>query len=142
MAATLEKLTAKRVRLTLPLFEDEPDGDKVTVSYKPRAMTPKLERKFNKLMAEIRSESDDTESLVNARQVMQMFLLVVPEWDFRETEEGPTIPLTEEGLEDVPAQFLGYLLTEITKDQTPDPTTETPSSPSSGTTTSTPPILP
>lgn len=120
MAATLTSITSKKVVLSVPLDEDQPDGDKVTLTYKPKAFSRGYEREFNELMGH------QNEQMVGAEVTVRTFLLMVTGWDakWNESDSDP-IPLTPEGLEDVPTQFLQYLLREIGKDQQPDPTTKT-----------------
>lgn len=120
MAATLTSITSKKVTLTVPLDESEPGGETVTLTYKPKALSRSYEREFNDLMAH------QNEQMVGAEITVRTFLLMVTGWDakWNESDSDP-IPLTPEGLEDVPTQFLQYLLRKIGEDQQPDPTTKT-----------------
>ena len=120
MPASLKSLTSKKVTLTVPVDEDQPDGDKVTLTYKPKALSRSYEREFNDLMAH------QNEQMVGAEITLNTFLLMVDGWDAKWDEsDSEPIPLTPEGLENVPTQFLQYLLRKIGEDQQPDPTTKT-----------------
>lgn len=120
MAATLTSITSKKVTLSIPVDESEPDGEKVTLTYKPKALSRSYEREFNELMAH------QNEQMVGAEITVRTFLLMVTAWDakWNESDSDP-IPLTPEGMEDVPTQWLQYLLKKIGEDQQPDPTTKT-----------------
>lgn len=120
MAATLKSITSKTVSLTIPVDEDQPDGEQVTLTYKPKAFSRAYEREFNELM------THQNEQMVGAEVTVRTFCLMVTGWDAKWSEsDSDPIPLTPEGLEDVPTQWLQYLLREIGKDQQPDPTTKT-----------------
>jgi hypothetical protein len=121
MSATLEKLTAKRVVIEIPIDEDDPTSDPVRIVYQPDTLTKKHEREFN----EIASESPSGNRMVGASITLHAFLLVVREWDLKWNASDPeVIPLTEEGLDDVPVPLLQYFLNKIGEDQKPDPTTK------------------
>lgn len=119
MAATLTSITSKKVALAIPVDEDQPDGEKVNLTYKPKAFSRGYERQFNDLMGH------QNEQMVGAEITVRTFLLMVTDWDtkWNESDSDP-IPLTPEGLEDVPVQWLQYLLRKIGEDQQPDPTTK------------------
>ena len=120
MPASLKSITSKQATLTLPLDEHEPDGDKVTLTYKPKAFSRSYEREFNGLMAH------QNEQMVGAEITVRTFRLMVTGWDAKwEESDSEPIPLTDAGLENVPTQFLQYLLRKIGEDQQPDPTTKT-----------------
>lgn len=135
----------KRATLTMPLFEDEPDGPQLTVTYRPKSWNRSQEKKMNifreeylKQMPQSGNRLDEILSSLDALVTIKMFLVMVESWDLRDDASGgAVVPLTEEGLDTVPTAFLGYITRMIQADQTPDPTTETPSSLSSGTTTPT-----
>lgn len=120
MAATLTSITSKTVSLTVPSDEKDPASDPITLTYKPKAFSRSYEREFNELMAH------QGEQMVGAEITVRTFVLMVTGWDAKWEESDPEpIPLTEEGLEGVPTQFLQYLLRKIGEDQQPDPTTKT-----------------
>ncbi len=119
MPATLAKLTAQRVVLVLPIDENDPSSDPVRLVYRPNALTKQYEREFN----EIADGKEDR--MIGAEITIHAFLLVVQEWDLKWNESDPKpIPLTAEGLDDVPVPLLQYFLREVGKDQQPDPTTK------------------
>lgn len=120
MPASLKSIASKRVTLTVPVDEDQPDGDKVTLTYRPKALSRSYEREFNEVMAH------QDEQMVGAEITVRTFQLMVTGWDAKWDEsDSETIPLTDDGLENVPTQFLQYLLRKIGEDQQPDPTTKT-----------------
>ena len=120
MAATLKSITSKTATLSVPLDDDDPDGEVVTLTYKPKAFSRSYEREFNDLAG----RQDD--QMVGAEITVRTFLLMVTSWDAKWDDADPNpIPLTPEGLEDVPTQLLQYLLKKIGEDQQPDPTTKT-----------------
>lgn len=120
MPASFESISSKKVTLTLPLDEDNPDSDTITLVYKPKALTKAYEREFNEIMAH------QNEQMVGAEITIRTFLLMVTSWDakLKDSDSDP-IPLTPEGLENVPTQSLQYLLRKIGEDQQPDPKAKT-----------------
>jgi hypothetical protein len=120
LAATLRSISSKTATLRVPLDEKNPDGGTVELTYKPKAFSRSYERQFNDLMAH------QSEQMVGAEITVRTFLLMVTGWDLKWDEsDADPIPLTPEGLEDVPTQTLQYLLRKIGEDQQPDPTTKT-----------------
>lgn len=120
MAASLRSITSKKATLTLPLDESDPDGGMVELTYKPKSLSRKYEREFNDLMV------NKDEQMVGAEITVRTFLYMVTGWNLKWDEsDSEPIPLTAEGLEDVPTETLQYLLRKIGEDQQPDPTTKT-----------------
>ena len=89
MAATLKSITSKTATLSVPLDDDDPDGEVVTLTYKPKAFSRSYEREFNDLVG----RQDD--QMVGAEITVRTFLLMVTSWDAKwdAADPGP-IPLT------------------------------------------------
>lgn len=97
--ATLDKFKSKSYPFTL----DFGDGDVVNGRVRAHSQGSKeaeaLKKKFES------AADDDKEA---ARTVYQLFIDQIAEWDLSLEKDGPTIPLTVEGLEeaDPPFRFL------------------------------------
>lgn len=77
-----------------------PGGKSLNVSYSPSELTPKVE-----------SELRET---TNAQQMASLVALLVTSWDLE--DEGETVALTAERLQDVPLIVLGIVIKAITAD--------------------------
>lgn len=90
--------------------QGEVSGEPFTVTYKPNVLTM---AEWYRLQAQQESKSPD-DSFVS-----QYLLLVGDSWDL--TYDGKkAIPLTKEGLAEVPMSVLGALLKAITEDLLPN----------------------
>lgn len=118
MPATLTSITNKRATVEVPLDKDDPEAGAVKVTYRPKWFNKLVQSDINRLSAE--REGLQT---VAADMVITTILHVVTDWDLRATEgDSEPIPLTPEGLELVPTEFLAEIVLKITEDQSPDPT--------------------
>lgn len=119
MPATLQSITGKRVTLNVPVDKGNPESGSVRIVYKPRAFTPRLEKAIR-----LAAENEGTDEDAALYRVLQQVCTVIVEWDLRATDDAPEpIPLTPEGLQDVPYAFIMELFEAIRADQEPDPTT-------------------
>jgi hypothetical protein len=117
MPATLESLSSKRVTLTIPLDPSDPAGDALRVVYRPRAITPRLEKAMREAAA-----ADDEDEIIT--KLARHFCTLVVEWDLRARSDSvEPVPLTAEGLLDVPSSVILDIYRAINADQMPDPTT-------------------
>ena len=117
MPATLSSITSKRATIYVPVDKDNLDGEKVRVTYKPRAVTPRIEKAIRQASKEAETDEDAAEL-----KSLQMFCTVVVEWDLRADDLAPEpIPITVDGLQDMPWRFLMDILEAIGNDQKPDP---------------------
>lgn len=107
MPATLRSLTAKVVDLAIPI-DDDPAG--ITIQYRPHNMTANTE-------ARIHTASGENLELA---ALVEMTLPVLASWDFRMDEGEDVIPLTKEGLSEVPGTILLLVLEAIAEDRRPD----------------------
>lgn len=99
---------AQRTRkLTIEFAED--DEDPLHVTYYPRAITPKMERAFQKLIAS--GEPDQI--------VYDSLHALIQSWDLTD-EDGQEIPRTREGLEDLPSSLLTHVFEKISEDIRPN----------------------
>ncbi len=117
MPASLSSITSQRATLLMPVDPNDPDGDRLKIVYKPKVLSTRI-------MRDITEAVDSDDELAGTERVLRQFCKVVVEWDLR-TEPGDKepIPLTPEGLEDVPLLILRDIFTAINDDQSPDPTT-------------------
>jgi hypothetical protein len=100
---------AQRTRnLTIEFTED--DDDPLHLTYYPRAITPKMEKAFQKLIAS--GEPDQI--------VYDSLHALIKSWDLTD-EDGQEIPRTKEGLEDLPSSLLSYVFEKISEDIRPNP---------------------
>jgi hypothetical protein len=95
--------------LTIP-DQDSPDLD-LHLHYRPRAITPKMERAFQELQAS--GEAD--------RVVYDSLKALIVQWDLTD-DQGVVIPLEPEPLSDVPSDLLLHVFRKIQEDLRPDPT--------------------
>jgi hypothetical protein len=117
MPATLSSLTNKTATVIVPLDENDPESETLKVTYRPKAYTKAVERKIGAL-AEGRSEN----APFIAAQSAELIKAMVVKWDLTLTEDDPDpIPITDEGLEDVPTEVLSGIFMAIMADQKPDP---------------------
>ena len=120
MPATLSSITSKKATLYVPLDEDDPDGEKVKVVYKPKAYDRRFERDLNRI-----SQDKGEDEAIAAAITTKAFLNIVVSWDLQaDAGDAEPIPLTEEGLETVPVVVLSGILKAIGDDQRPDPKAE------------------
>lgn len=108
MPATLKSLQEKVVPLVIAI-DDDPEA--ITLKYRPHNMTANIEEKVQAAAKEGRE----------LEAVVEMTLPVLAEWDFRMDHGEPTIPVTKDGLSQVPSSILLLVLEAIGKDRTPDP---------------------
>lgn len=93
----------------------EVSGEPFTVTYKPNVLTM---GEWYRLQRGQENESPDDSFIV------QYLLMVADIWDLTYDGKKP-IPITKEGLADVPMSILSALLTAITEDILPNQTTAT-----------------
>ena len=98
--AKLSKLKEQIVSVAL----DFGNEDIVNVQIKPHAFSW---REAKELQREIKSSEDDDHTIA---LVHRQFLRSVVGWDIEGDTEGVSVPLTPEGLEEVPLTLLGDLL--------------------------------
>lgn len=101
----LTDLVADRATVAVPF-----DGASLKVTYRPGAITPKVQAAVFKAQR----EQD-----VNAGLCQPLSKLLV-RWDLTD-DEGETVPTTAESLADLPAQLLMRVLEAITDDMAPNP---------------------
>ncbi len=119
MPASLKSITSKRATVSVPVEPDDPDGDQVRVTYRPKAFTPRVYQRFAEMQANSTNEWESGPILV------EMFIRIVDKWDLRaDAEDEDPIPLTAEGLADVPVALMSSIIGEAISDQQPDPTTK------------------
>lgn len=92
------------VELAIPM-DDDPAA--ITVQYRPHNMTANHEVVASKAAGEGR----ELQALVGMVQP------VVASWDLRMEEDGDIVPITTEGLSDVPSSILLMVLDAIAKDR-------------------------
>lgn len=108
MPATLNKLTAKTVKLAIAV-DDDPEA--ITVWYRPHNMTAKVEERVQ----------EEAGKNLELAALVEMTQSVLADWDLAMNEGEPTIPITKEGLSEVPASILMLIMEAISKDRKPDP---------------------
>ncbi len=87
-------------------MDDDPAA--ITVQYRPHNMTANHEVVASKAAAEGRE----------LQALVAMVIPVVGSWDLRMEEDGDIVPITTEGLSDVPSSILLLVLDAIGKDRT------------------------
>ena len=121
MPASLKSITSKRATIFVPIDPANPDSDKVRVVYRPKALTERAINRFNDIV----SAAADNE-LAGGKQTIELFVTIVESWDLlADPSDTDPIPLTYEGLADVPTAFLNDVIVATSDDQKPDPTTKT-----------------
>jgi hypothetical protein len=85
-------------------------GETLTVEYWPDRWTPRVERAF--------AENYNNNRPTNA--VVEMLCELVESWDLTD-DDGVVLPLTVEGLDDVSASVLSFVMVMVQEDMTPDP---------------------
>lgn len=119
MPASLKSITGKKATIHVPLDSDDPESAKVRIVYRSRAIT---ERKIEQINETGRERYKG--ELTDARQVRAFIQSIVTEWDLlADPDDSDPVPLTSEGLADVPTAFLIEILEATVADQKPDPTT-------------------
>jgi hypothetical protein len=118
MPASLSSITSKRATLYVPIDDENPEGDKVKIVYRPKSYDKKFERHMNALL----TDKEDDDELIAASIWIRSLLHIVHSWDlkFSESDDEP-IPLTEEALEDVPTEVIAGIVRAIGEDQRTDP---------------------
>ncbi len=112
MPATLKSLTAKTRKIDIAI-DDDPKA--ITIEYTPRGYTARIERQVKEAM----------ESELASAMMIPMVLSMVTKWNLSPAPGDPPIPLTPEGLEDVPTEILGLIVETIGEEMSPK--AETPS---------------
>lgn len=109
MAATLKTLRSKTKSLAIDI-----DGETITVQYTPRGYTAEIEDQIMAALGENRPSA----------MMIPAMLALVMKWDLSEEKGKPPIPLTPEGLRDVPTEILGEIVNAVTEDMNPKGATE------------------
>lgn len=115
MAATLKSLTEGSSGLAVA-YRDDPQA--VTIWSRP--LTPRIERQISALAEGENSTATST--------IVPLVLALVAKWDLRPDEKSPVLPLTDEGVQDVPFALLMAIIEAIGQDQGPKAATTEPSS--------------
>lgn len=112
MPATLKSLTSVFNKLDVEI-----DGDPkaVTVTYRTRGYTAKVEREMMEAIKDDRPAS----------MMIPLLLATVTEWNFKYEPGGEVVPLTAEALEGVPTEFITAVVDAVgdavsPKGETPD----------------------
>ena len=122
MAATLKSLSSKKATIYVPVDTDNPDGEKVRIVYRTKALN---ESRLNRIIDSAGGPENKLSDLRFGAVASEMFLAYVVEWDLRANEEdSDPIALTRDGIADVPTDFLQSIVAAIQADQRPDPTTD------------------
>lgn len=115
MAATLKSLAEGSQALTVA-YKDDPEF--VTVWSRP--LTARIERELNAM---------NTDGTSAGESIIPLFLSLIAKWDFRTDEKAKTpIPLTPEGMDDVPFELQMAIINAVMAEQIPKEATEEPSS--------------
>src|SRR5579859_234614 len=101
---------------------DYGDAGTVNVVYRPGNITEKSLRELAVL-----NDSDNNDALTNIHAMNTVLLQTLVSWDL--TNNGEPVPLTVDGLADVPLHVRGDIIKAIFEDIRLDPTTGTPSKP-------------
>lgn len=107
--ASLRSIIASTAQVAVPF-----GSETINVCYRPHYLTPAFEDRFN----ELRADGKATEMAV------QLFTTAVESWDLSWDEGGEPIPLTVDGLKDVPTDILSLVLKAVSEAASPNPTTE------------------
>jgi hypothetical protein len=108
MSASLKDLLAQRRTIIVKLFGDLP----VEVTYRPGFLTP---RKQAEIQAAAKEETADS-----TKQAVATFVGFIHAWDLEGDKKGTPVPLTEEGLADVPLAALAQITMQCGEDMTPN----------------------
>lgn len=90
-------------------------GEKVSVTYNRRGVTPRLMREIG------RKRDDDDEDMANLNNALRQLQALIVTWDVLDAK-GKPLAATEENLIDLPADFLTAVLAAIWEDYNPNPT--------------------
>jgi len=105
MPIKISDLAAKVRHLTVDLGE----GDQLTISYKPNALTLADEQ------ALVDAQADGTATAKVADQLCKLLVL----WDVVDEDDTP-LPITPETMDTLPGAVLASVLTAIREDQSPN----------------------
>lgn len=124
---TLADFRQRTVPLAIPIEvgTDPETGQPVTatltVRYRAHAYDRAMEEELNAL-----SKRAGEDELILAEAKIAVFCRVVAEWDLRWTADDPEpVPITPEGLREVPLDLIDVVMEAIRADRAPKPPTTT-----------------
>ena len=99
---------AQRTRRIVVPFEED-DDEPLTIEYRPRAITPRMERAFQDLQASGQADQVIYDSLH----------ALIASWDLTD-DDGQEIPRTKDALQDLPSSVLLRVFEKISEDIRPN----------------------
>lgn len=88
---------------------DTDDEESLTVLYRPRAITPRMERAFQAL-----NQSGDADQVI-----FDSLNALIVSWDLTD-DAGTELPRTKDALQDVPSSLLLHVFQKIAQDLNPN----------------------
>jgi hypothetical protein len=121
--ATLSSITGQVGTLYVPVNSEEPDGEKVKLTYRRNRVTANFESEINELT---RKKQSGEVTSVDVEATYILFTRTFVTWDLKDEEGGPVIPLKMEELRsrEFPIEWMMLALNALDEANKPDPPTE------------------